>query len=138
MTIQRKPFNVVRNAARSRSSKSKPQGFSLEVRDIIATRSRGVCEIGRCESAAEHMHHRRPRGLGGTSVPWVNKAANALHLCMVHHAYVESHRTLAIAEGWLISQHRTDAVATDIPVTRNGKSVLLSDDGSFRPVGGEA
>lgn len=141
MTIQRNPLSVakdmVRYRQRPRSKKTPPQGFSPEVRRIVAARSGGVCEIGDCVAAAVHMHHRRPRGLGGTSVAWVNKAANCLHTCLDHHAYIENHRTQSMVQGLLISQHRKDAVAVDIPVLRRGVSVLLGDDGSIRPAGGE-
>lgn len=142
MTIQRKPLSVAKDALRfrprPRSKKSPPQGFSDGVKAIIAARSGGQCEIGDCTAAAVHHHHRRPRGSGGTSLAWVNKAGNALHLCLEHHAFAESHRTFAYVQGWLISQHRTDAVAVDVPVLRRGRSVLLADDGSVRSVGGAA
>ena len=141
MTIRRTPLNAARDSvrykARARSTKSQSQGFSRETRALIRARSGGICEIGDCIDQAVHMHHRRPRGIGGTSLAWVNGTANALHTCLEHHAFIESHRTLAFVQGWLISQHRTDAIAADIPVQRRGKSVLLSDDGGIRRIGGE-
>ncbi|WP_433568107.1 hypothetical protein ACQP1O_42905 (plasmid) [Nocardia sp. CA-151230] len=139
MTIQRNPLNLAKDAIRyrPRSKKSKPQGFPASARRLIAARSGGICEIADCPEAAVHMHHRRPRGLGGTSVPWVNRAANGLHICLEHHAFIESHRTLALVQGWLISQHMVEKQAADVPVLRRGRSVLLSDDGGVRPVGGD-
>lgn len=141
MTIQRNPLNLAKDAVRyrrrPRSKKSKPEGFSREVRALIQARSGGICEIGDCPAQAVHMHHRRPRGLGGTSLLWVNKAANALHVCREHHEFIESHRVLAYVEGWLVRQNG-DVEAADVPVLRRGKSVLLSDDGSIRAIGGEA
>lgn len=140
MTIQRKPANIIRKSWPKRQPRppKPPKEFPKHVKDIIATRSGGQCEIGDCPAEAVWYHHRRPRGSGGSSLAWVNKAANALHLCHEHHDLIESRRALAGVQGWLISQHQTYAVAVDVPVLRRGRSVLLADDGSVRSVGGAA
>ena len=82
------------------------------------------------------IHHRRPRGMGGTKRPESNLPANLLTLCGSGttgcHGEVESNRTAAVADGFLVSQHADPEV---IPVhTWRGK-VLLSNDGMLAIVG---
>jgi len=69
-------------------------------REAVAQRSGGVCEVGgeaRCARPATEWHHRRNRSQGGQ---WV--AANGLHLCRDHHAWIGDHPQRAYALGWLV------------------------------------
>ena len=105
-------------------------GFPKPVRDLIVARSQGMCEI--CGFAVpEQIHHRRPRGSGGTRRPETNEAANGLAACSACHALVESRRTFALDRGWLVPpNHAPDHV----PVVYQGNWALLTDDGAvFRP-----
>lgn len=84
------------------------------------------------------MHHRRPRGAGGTSLAWVGMAANALTLCGSGttgcHGWVESHRTEALELGYLISMH-SGQVAEDVAVRRHdGQWVELTNWTTAVPV----
>ncbi len=67
------------------------------------------------------LHHRRPRGAGGTSLAWVNQPPNAIVLCGSGttgcHGWVESHRELATEYGLLVSMHGQD-LPVHIPVRR--------------------
>lgn len=63
------------------------------------------CRQGLSFEAAQ-FHHRRPRGSGGTSNPVIGTASNCLTLCAACHAWVESHRELALIDGFLVSQFR--------------------------------
>lgn len=125
-------------------------GFSAHVEDIVMVRSGGVCELDAC-GTGEVLHHRRPRGSGGTRLEWVNRAANALLLSNHCHLRVEgrlpdSSRHWSKVRGWLVSQNGY-LVATDVAVFYRGRWVLLADNGDIRevgddggvlPVGGEA
>ena len=112
-------------------------GFKADVVAMIVVRDLGCCV--RCGSHVAHLergrdwaiHHRRPRGAGGTSVEWVNRAANGVVLCTACHGWIESHRTAAIEAGWLISQNgRLRAV--DVPLTHVTLGrVFLTDEGSW-------
>jgi len=78
-------------------------GFPPAVRAIIQERSGGLCE--RCGYVqGVEIHHRRPRGMGGTTRESTNTASNGVLLCVECHRWVESHRTDALLEGFLVLQ----------------------------------
>jgi len=105
-------------------------GFPKPVRDMIMARSQGHCEI--CGMAApEQIHHRRPRGAGGSKADDTNQAANGLAICSPCHAIVESRREFAFDRGWLVRQGHSPV---NVPVVFHGSWALLTDDGGvFRP-----
>jgi 5-methylcytosine-specific restriction protein A len=105
---------------------------------IVKVRSGLHCE--RCGVSVKwsggQVHHRLPRGAGGTSRVEINSPANLLHLCDECHAWVESNRTEAYEKGWLVRQAHVPA---ERPVlTHEYGWVLLSDSGDRTPYLGEA
>lgn len=99
-------------------------GFSAEVRDYITCRAGDVCEV--CDSAPiAEIHHRRPRGNGGTRRADTNQAANGLGLCRDCHRLIESYRTVAKLLGWLVPQGASPA---DVPVMYRGEWKVLTAD----------
>ena len=104
-------------------------GFSPQVRAVIRERAQNRCEMQVCcRDGGVHwqIHHRRPRGMGGTKRPETNWAACGLGVCADCHRFAESHRELALRNGWLVRQNQTPS---QIPVLYRHKWVLLSDDG---------
>jgi hypothetical protein len=98
----------------------------------VGERSQGVCEIqilGVCFGRATNFSHRYPEGQGG---PWA--ASNGLHACGSGstgcHGYIESHRTEAYANGWLL-RTGSDPLTTPVVVWPTGL-VFLDDDGGWR------
>lgn len=78
------------------------------------------------------IHHRRPRGMGGSKRPSTNSPANLLTLCGTGttgcHGYIESHREQALEAGYLLTQQQhPDQEAV---FTHRGW-MLLDDDGGF-------
>jgi hypothetical protein len=73
-----------------------------------------------------HVHHRKPRGMGGSGV--VNIMSNLLFLhpsCHLRH--VEEQRQRAIENGWLVVG---DAHPAEVPlIYKLNDWVYLSDDG---------
>lgn len=116
-------------------------GFSAETREIVTQRAttNGVKYCEKCGQYASDVqyHHRRPRAMGGSKRRDTNQASNCLLLCGMDHLFVEAHRDVAIAKGWLVRQSK-DPLAT--PVLYRGEWVLLDNDGhTYRvpePAGG--
>lgn len=120
----------------------KDTGFTAEVVRWILSRARGCCE--RCgrhvvngpRGRAWSIHHRAPRGMGGSSSGWRNAASSGLLLCghgtAGCHGWVESHRDESYALGLLV---RMGERPLDTPVTlRGGRVVRLSDAGEYLPL----
>ena len=86
-------------------------------RDAAMEAADWMCE--RCGRPATNVHHRRPRGMGGTKDPTIHDPSNLVALCGSGttgcHGWIESNRAQARWEGWLISRHDTRSPA-DIPI----------------------
>lgn len=128
-----------------RASSKRPIGFPPRVRAAILDRSSGWCELCGTEPVAQ-VHHRRPRGLGGTSDPTVNRAANGLAVCAPCHDVIEGRsvvhprlgrvrgsRAESERKGWLISRLSPDA-PDEVPVWTADGWVQLSDSGAKRRI----
>lgn len=106
---------------------------ALDVREAVLGRAGGVCE--HCGDPFDSVfglsvHHRHPRGMGGTSRGWVNRPANLLAVCgsgtTACHGWIESHRTDALDRGLLLRSgyHPDETPYRD----RDGTWWLLNDD----------
>ena len=104
--------------------------FTDEVRKQIKERSKERCEV--CGALALHpqIHHRRPRGMGGSRKMDTNQCANALVLHPACHAKVESNRKQSLLNGWLVSQH---AEPIDVAVKLHYGWYWLTHDGEAIP-----
>ena len=112
---------------------------SPQVRQTVYARSQGRCE--RCGASAYGgaLHHRRPRGMGGSRRPETNRPANLVLLCGEFspgalsgcHETVESRRDMARACGWLVRQTQDPAC---VPVLTTAGWVFLDDEGGYQPV----
>lgn len=131
MTIERRMLPKVQKPLRTARPAKKP-GFTDAVKKAVDTRSKGLCERDSCGPIAQY-HHRAPRGLGGTSLPWVNQATNAFGVSLACHAYIEAHRTEAYVNGWLVARNGPKRSA-DVPILYRGRWALLADDGSMKPI----
>lgn len=104
-------------------------GFPPAVHDGIRDREGGRC--ARCAHPCLHdgqAHHRRPKGMGGSTAQDTNTHANGLWLCAGCHAWVHAHPGQAREEGWLVAQGRDPAA---VPVRYRGTWTVLAHDGSF-------
>lgn len=144
MSVNPRIRDVVRQSwpkRQPRPSKPNRDGFPKQVKQIITDRSAGMCELDFC-GPAEVIHHRRPRGSGGTSLDWVNQAANGFHVSAACHDRIEGRhpawsRTQSGALGWLVDLNASRRAA-DVPVLYRGRWVLLRDDGSITAIEGGA
>jgi 5-methylcytosine-specific restriction protein A len=104
-------------------------GFTPATRQLVLERADGRCE--RCTSnRLADLHHRRPRGAGGSRDPLTNTAANAAALCRPCHSWAEGNRTKALMDGWLLRQGQSPV---DIPVLYHNRHwVYLTADGGMK------
>lgn len=98
-----------------------------EARETVRRRSGGMCE--RCGRPGSNIHHRRPRGMGGTTSP--EDPTNLVMLCGSGttgcHGWVESYRQLAWEQGWLVPR-RDPREPRDVPVYIIGEWWVLTGD----------
>lgn len=88
--------------------------------------------------APHSFHHRRPRGMGGTTRPDANSPANLLLLCGTGttgcHGRVEANRAAAHQLGWLLHQTEDPTQVPAYVVTgphREARPLLLTTDGRY-------
>jgi len=110
------------------------RGPSKKVREKVIYRDRESCR--RCGRWADggSIHHRRPRGMGGTSDPVVNLPANLVLLCGSGttgcHGWVEANRVQAREDGWLVPMGVDPA---DVPVRCADGVLFLTNEGLVQP-----
>lgn len=119
-----------RTAMKSRYRKTGP---SDEVVDLVYERAQWSCElcgapVGDRRGVDHHLHHRRPRRMGGSQLPDTNAPQNLLLLCPPSHETVESERTAAYAGGWLVRQQDDPTL---IPVLILARERYLTADGKY-------
>jgi 5-methylcytosine-specific restriction protein A len=102
-----------------------------DVVEVVYVRAQHSCEL--CQAAVgpirgvdHHIHHRRPRRAGGSSDPATNWASNLLLLCPTCHDVVESRRTAAYANGWLLRASDNPATVA-VLIWRGSRWVYLND-----------
>lgn len=118
--------------------------FSKRDEGMIIARDQGECV--RCGRHVAHLtrgwawsiHHRRPRGAGGTRLAWVDQAANGIILCGSGttgcHGWVEKNRRASIDTGFLISALGL-STAEDIAIHHRLLGfVYLDNEGGWCPV----
>ncbi len=103
---------------------------SPALRQLIRRRAGDLCEV--CQQVGSQIHHRRPRGAGGSRRADTNTAPNLILLCLSCHARIESYRSWAYEHGLLLRQHCDPTI---VPVKLCGGWVLLTPEGSYRDTG---
>lgn len=103
--------------------------------EAVRLRSGGRCErCGARDSRFVSLHHRKPRGMGGSRDPAIHSPANIVFVCGSGtsgcHGWIESHRAEARDLGLLV--YRNDD-PVQIPVQLCYGTVRLLDDGGWQP-----
>lgn len=102
--------------------------FSDEVRDLIRKRAKDRCEMCGAVALYHQVHHRRPRGMGGSKDPVSGSPANGLWVHPSCHAKIESRREDAYQKGYLVRQSQDPR---EVPV-RIGRFWYLLDESGGR------
>lgn len=102
------------------------------IRDLVIDRDRGRCARGGedVERIPFSVHHRKPRGMGGTKDPLSCDPRNLVLLCGTGttgcHGEIESNRAEALATGWLLTSY----LELDVPlIARDGHQIYLDANG---------
>jgi hypothetical protein len=109
-------------------------GPSAAVVEAVLERAGYSCEIdgsalGDRRGVDWHLHHRRPRQMGGTRRRDTNLPSNLLVLCPPCHADIETMRAEAYAVGWLLRQNdRPERVAV---LVRRDRWRYLTESGEY-------
>lgn len=107
--------------------------FSEETRSLIRKRANDRCEVCGARTPYHQIHHRRPRGMGGSRDPLAGSAANGLWIHPSCHAKIESNRDEAYEKGYLVHQgHDPSAVPVKVGLhwylfTHDGTKVVWTD-----------
>jgi 5-methylcytosine-specific restriction protein A len=120
-----------RGKAAPKPRRPRDTGPSQKIRNMVKRRANWQCE--RCGHAGQIVHHRDPRGAGGSSRPEVNLPSNLVFLCTECHDDVESRRLEAIGHGFLVPDGLCPA---DTPVCLFYGRHKLTDDCKTVPVPG--
>lgn len=117
-------------------SKRKTTGPAQDVVEAVYERAAWACErcggaVGPRRAIEHHIHHRRPRAMGGTDRPDTNLPSNLLLLCPPCHGEVESRRGEALEAGWLV--HQAEDPAEVAVLVHQCRWWYLAADGSYSP-----
>ncbi len=128
----------LRSAGRHRGFKPRRDtGPSKATRRLVLARDGGCVVCG--DAFRLQVHHRKPRRLGGRSIPEINSPANLVSVCRDDHEWIESRRAEALEVGLLVAEHDDPA---DVPVQHYRFGfVYLTVDGGYElipHVGGDA
>lgn len=123
-------MTLKRTASRRRPRDTGP---NPEVVEAVLERAQYSCEldgaqIGDRRGIDFHVHHRRPRRMGGSQLPDTNQPQNLMILCPACHETVESERRAAYAGGWLVRQN---ADPLTVPVLILARPLFLTTDGRY-------
>lgn len=99
-----------------------------DVKPIVWARDQGLCVV--CGARGFTWHHRRPRGMGGSShSPVAHSPAHLVVVCRDCHDHLETQeRAWAYANGFLVRRGITDL--SEVPVQYFDGWALLDHDGN--------
>lgn len=112
-------------------------GPDFWTRQLVAGRFGGACV--RCGRPGATVQHRKPRRMGGSSDPAINRPSNLVWVCGTGttgcHGHMESQRHEAYVNGWLLHDRQTPLL---VPVLLwDGRRVVLDDEGGYGPAPSE-
>lgn len=100
-------------------------------RQTVQGRAFGRCE--RCLKATlcGHLHHRRPKGLGGSKRSDRHDVSNLVYLCPEDHSWAHNNPLDAIAAGYLVPRS-SGMSPLAVPIKDlSGQTLFLDDEGQY-------
>lgn len=77
--------------------------FTEKTRSLIRQRAGSCCEICGIRTLTGQIHHRQPRGMGGSKAGHISTCANGLYVHPKCHSMIEQNRKRAYQMGWLVA-----------------------------------
>lgn len=100
-------------------------------RQIVQGRAFGRCERCLAVELCGDLHHRRPKGLGGSKAVDRHDVANLVHLCRSCHRWAHGNPTAAAAAGFLVPRSSGQHF-TAVPITNlAGETRFLDNEGQY-------
>lgn len=101
------PMRAKAKARKPATGKRRPDEPASATRTLVMERAGRRCErCGRTIVGEFSIHHRQPRGMGGSRAADKNQPQNLLLLCGSGttgcHGWIESHRAKAISDGFIV------------------------------------
>ena len=111
-------------------------GVSKATRVLVLNRAKYRCEkcgVSLSESFYYSLHHRTPRGMGGSREVRLNLPSNLVAICGSGttgcHGWIESNRSVSEDAGWLVSRYQEVA---EVPLQIWGVGwSYLNDEGEY-------
>ena len=111
-------------------------GVSKTTRVLVLNRAKYRCEkcgVPLYETLYYSLHHRTPRGMGGSRQVRLNLPSNLVAICGSGttgcHGWIESNRSVSEDEGWLVSRYQEVA---EVPLQIWGVGWrYLTDEGTY-------
>jgi len=111
-------------------------GVSKTTRVLVLNRAKYRCEkcgVPLSETLYYSLHHRTPRGMGGSRQARLNLPSNLVAICGSGttgcHGGIESNRSISEDEGWLVSRYQEVA---EVPLQIWGVGWrYLTDEGEY-------
>lgn len=120
-----------------RKAARRPDLVPAAIRALLLIRARGRCEVCRAQLAEGwNVHHRLPKGMGGSTDPDRHCPSRLLALCGTGttgcHGDVESHRAWAREHGYLVRRGQDPAlVPVRLPTTTGWRWLHLDPHGTY-------
>lgn len=100
-------------------------------RQIVQGRAMGQCERCLAYTLDGDLHHRRPKGLGGSKLPDRHDVANLVYLCRPCHSWAHGNPAAATAAGFLVPRSSGIHFAA-VPITSLvGEPRFLDSEGRY-------
>lgn len=100
-------------------------------RRAVHDRAAGHCERCAMTTTVPHLHHRRPKGLGGSSRADRHAVSNLVQLCPTCHQQVHANPAMSAEDGWIVPRS-SGLEPAEVPIVNLlGSSAWLDDTGQY-------
>jgi hypothetical protein len=113
--------------------KQSPAAFTVEVKELILTRTGWTCDRCGLRAANGQFHHRNPRRMGGSDSIALGLPSNGVLLHPSCHDYIESRRKVAAQLGFILGAAQDPM---EWPIYLWSGWHYLNEDGTVTPLPG--